>query len=513
MATDHPESVYDLLLLVDATSSMSNYLESLRISFPKIISISKLTNSFARIGLLAYRDYSEIDNHNYPLLEWSGWFSHDDVGDADSTTADGLMQKASSLVAAGGGDFPEATKSGLARAYSLMREDATTIVLLYTDATPQCWTVAEKDPRSNYVAEQKALKTESSYGGWGSHFADWVEGCKIMHTGPRKSHVFCFLDEATGKNVLNSGFYLYLSTITRGACMYLTKSDPHSISRVTVDVLLSWMGVSKPGSEKATFPATLIRYKLGTDIKKIKDEKDPLASAYFWSHDPTILERGYKNINNYQIKMQAKKLLEANQAERPVDSDVLQKHLPKRKTKALDFARRYSEDPQYKEIVIEELRNIIETDVTSMALNPVFGSLWRVVCNDRAFPGRQSLTTLFALSIDKLHDAEEKLRMKNWLEESYDFAADILNMLEAVPEDQRFPCVFLDPTTGFRPAKERGEKASDVEDDDDRQITAFRRAELLDIGRSCEGRVLRRLGNVLTRLTYVRSVSYSRYNA
>jgi hypothetical protein len=513
MATDYPEGVYDLLLLVDATSSMSNYLESLRISFPKIISISKLTNSFARIGLLAYRDYSEVDNRYYPLLEWSGWFSHDDAGNADSTTADGLMQKASSLVAAGGGDFPEATKSGLARACSLMREDATTIVLLYTDATPQCWTVAEKNPRSNYVAEQKALKRESSYGGWGSHFADWVEGCNFLHTGPRKAQVFCFLDEDTGKNVLNSGFYLYLSTMTRGACMYLTKSDPHSISRVTVDVLLSWMEVSKPGSENVALPATLIRYKLGTNIKKIKDEKDPIASAYFWSHDPTIIERGYNKTSNYQIRLQAKKPLEANRVEKLVDSEVLQKYLPKRKTKALDFARRYSEDPQYKEIVIGELRNIIETDVTSIALNPVFGSLWRAVCNDRAFPERQGLTTLFALSIDKLQDAEQKLRMKNWLEESYDFAADILDMLEAVPEDQRFPCVFLDPTTEFRPAKERGEKASYGEDDDDRQITAFRRDELLAIGRSCEGRVLRRLGNVLTRLTYVRSVSYSICNA
>lgn len=46
MATDKPKEVFDLLLVVDATSSMSNYLDSLRISFPRIISISKLTNSF-----------------------------------------------------------------------------------------------------------------------------------------------------------------------------------------------------------------------------------------------------------------------------------------------------------------------------------------------------------------------------------------------------------------------------------------------------------------------------------
>jgi hypothetical protein len=47
-----------------------------------------------------------------------------------------LMQKARTLEPFGGGDGPEATKTGLARAYELMRADATTIILLYTDAPP-----------------------------------------------------------------------------------------------------------------------------------------------------------------------------------------------------------------------------------------------------------------------------------------------------------------------------------------------------------------------------------------
>jgi hypothetical protein len=35
-----------------------------------------------------------------------------------------------------GGDWPEAVKTGLAHAYSVMREDAKTLVLLYADAPP-----------------------------------------------------------------------------------------------------------------------------------------------------------------------------------------------------------------------------------------------------------------------------------------------------------------------------------------------------------------------------------------
>src|SRR4051812_36618327 len=90
---------YDLLILVDATYSMSDYLESLQSSLPQIISISTLTACFERIGLLAYRDYCDKE-----LLEWSGWLSTKVPGNAEVD----LMKSAKSLVPLGGGDGPEA---------------------------------------------------------------------------------------------------------------------------------------------------------------------------------------------------------------------------------------------------------------------------------------------------------------------------------------------------------------------------------------------------------------------
>jgi hypothetical protein len=56
----------------------------------------------------------------------------------------------------------------------------------------------------------------------------------------------------------------------------------------------------------------------------------------------------------------------------------------------------------------------------------------------------------------------------------------------------------LDPTLVFT-------RASGDTDEDDKAITSFRRDELLEIGRSCDYRILRRLGRVLTRLTYINS--------
>src|SRR3954452_7509634 len=91
---------YDLLILVDATYSMSDYLESLQSSLPQIISISTLTCCFERIGLLAYRDYCDEK-----LLEWSGWLSTKEPDDGQVD----LMECARNLVPKGGGDGPEAT--------------------------------------------------------------------------------------------------------------------------------------------------------------------------------------------------------------------------------------------------------------------------------------------------------------------------------------------------------------------------------------------------------------------
>ncbi|KAI8936069.1 hypothetical protein NX059_007569 [Plenodomus lindquistii] len=503
MAATGPTVVYDLMLLVDATYSMFNYLESLKTSLPKVIAISNLTSSFERIGLLAYRDYSEAGRTRDGMLEWSGWYNRGSDA-AENVTAEQLMAIAARLEPIGGGDYPEATKTGLAKAHALMRADATTIILLYTDAPPHCWMVADKDRNSNYHAEQIALKLPTSYAGFGSRFADWVTACDQFCHGPRKAHIFCLLDKSLDQHPMDSGYYTYLSTITRGACLVLTDSKPHSIARVTVDLLLAWMGAEKAGIEKGSMPAKLKRYKNSENIVQIKDEKDPTANQYFYAHGSSF--SAWQQTQKSAAKEKLTEQMRDNLAQVLLDSDVLKKYLPKRSTPVVNFAERYIRDNEYKKLVVDQLKAIIETDVTSVSLNPVFGSLWRAFCNDRENPARDELITAFGLHVERISDEEEKVQMKNWLEGSYDYAADILEMLNAIPEDQQYPCVFLDPTIAFEKPLNKGEVDEDV-DQRDRPLTSFRRDELLEIGRSCDGRILKRLGKVLTRLTYVESAS------
>lgn len=81
--------------------------------------------------------------------------------------------------------------------------------------------------------------------------------------------------------------------------------------------------------------------------------------------------------------------------------------------------------------------------------------------------------------------------------------AEVLEAIESVPEADCFPCVCLDPTLLFTRA------TGDDEDGlpDDKAISSFTRDELLEIGRSCDYRILRRLGRVLTRLSYFNSAA------
>ena len=461
---------------------MSEYLTSLQTSIPQIISISALTGCFSRIGLLGYRDYCDEN-----LLEWSGWLHQSSNGDQPD-----LVAKAKSIHPNGGGDYPEATKTGLAKAYEVMRVEATTIILLYTDAPPHvAVNTSAYETNSNHAREKKALSDPKSYGGFGPSFLDWVSACTVLRSGEKKAQVFCVLEPSMAWQYV--GHYNYLCTMTGGSCIYLKDSKPASISKVTIEVLLAWMGVEKAGTSDATgkteLPADLSRYVNIENIKKIKDEDDKTANSFF--------------ATTSSGENKSKSAISANVTSVRMTAEVLKKYLPRKKTPVSDFANSWKTDAAYRVTAVEHLRKIIDSDVRAISVNPVFGSLWRAVCNDRTLDERDGLISAFGLQIERISNADEKAQMKAWLEESYDYTAEVRDIINSVPEKERFPCVCLDPTLSFvLPDTNLGD-----EDENKKPITAFRRDELLEIGRSCDFKILRRLGRILTRLTYVESAA------
>ncbi|KAF1980821.1 hypothetical protein K402DRAFT_265455 [Aulographum hederae CBS 113979] len=472
---------YDLLILVDATASMGSYVTSLRTSLPQIIYVSLLTDCFARIGLLAYRDYNNPGPHD--LLQWTGWH-HVHPANPEKARPAHLLEEAKLLHLMHGGDWPEASKTGFARAYELMREDAITIIFLYTDAAPH--TVENgslKNAASLMGPEWTALRKPTSYGGHGPAFADWVSLCRTLSGkhGEKKAQVFNVLKPQT--RFVDSGYYNFLSTVTTGATVELHDASPRSISQMTVDMLISWMDVESAGvdeadeadDETALQAGVLTKYQNADDILQLTHKEDRRAPKYFSG-------RHYGLVDS------------TNLVKFPLTPQMLQNSFPKKAAPVADFSKRYQDDEKYRCTVVEQIRHMINHDVAAMSLNIVYGKLWRALCNDRDNPARDELTTAFGLHVERISNSLENARMKKWLEDSYDYTADVLDAINAVPEAQKYPCVCLDPTIRYHT-------------EDEVEGHPLRRADLLEIGRSCDYRILRRLGRVLTRLTYINSTN------
>ncbi|KAJ5864761.1 uncharacterized protein N7529_006677 [Penicillium soppii] len=466
---------HDLLFIADATGSMSCYLRSLATSLPEIISISALTGCFSRIGVLAYRDYGgEI------LLEWSGWLEQNQQAAVQEKQPD-LVCFAKRLQADGGGDYPEAVKTALAKACQIMREDAETLIFLYTDAPPH--------PNSgnlfgtdNASREKAALFERGSYSRYGFSCIDWISATNNFRNGPKKAQVFAILD----RNMIpgDAAWYGYLATRTGGTCVHIKSFHSDIISKVTVDLLLAWMEVEKPlaattKEDSVDLPAELTRYISIDGIDNIKNEKDPNAELFF----------------SYTLSTKAP--CEENITKCKLTAEVIKEHVPKKTTPVKDFAGRWKTDDQYKELVFKHLMKIIEDHVEAMTLNPVFGTMWRAICSDREYARRDEIVLAFNHSLDNMDKANEREKMKSWLEESYDFAGEIASIIDSVSDAERYPCVFLDPTLSFSHAE------SGTECGKDHFVSELTRADLLEIGRSCNPATLKRLGSILTQLTIV----------
>ncbi|KAK3987959.1 E3 ubiquitin-protein ligase itt1 [Cladorrhinum sp. PSN332] len=467
-----PADEYDLLIVTDATMSMRAYLRSLITSLEAIIRVSATTDCFANIGVLAYRDY----DCPRQLIEWSGWYGRNGATEYARESHDGLLKFVTQLQLSGGHSWDEAAKSGLAKAYEVMRRGnrTKTIMLLYADAPPHMQAFEGYEDAGKQ--EQDALQKKTNYGGQGHLFTDWVSAAKTLATGAKRAQIFPIV-ELTYLRWEAGAIYAYLAAVTGGACVSFDKRpSAEAISKVTVNVLLSWMGVEKQGAKlDKTQLGSHVEFIDRKGIHEVVSENDPDTAPKFLP-----LQR-----NSAQPR--------SNLKFGPMSLDSLAKAIPRCESPIMDFGKRYIADTQYQKVVIGQLGDIIESDVSAMALNPVFGTLWRTVCNDRGNPARDELIAKFGLSVSRMTDAEKKARMTSWLEESYDRVGDILEIINSVPENERYPCVLLDPTVRFSPR------------DSEEQSMTFTRDDLLEIGRSCDYKILRRLGRVLTRLTFAAS--------
>lgn len=462
--------VFDLLLVVDATGSTHPFHDALRSSLPEAIRLATVTGAFSRIGVLAYRDYTEQD-----VLEWSGWcdlttICRDDEHSTEKHNGhprdkrishDDLVKFSRLLWNRGGKDHAEAVKTALAMAHSVMRDEATTVTFLFADAPPHL----ARFPTKNQKAEAAAL-TADSYDGFGGRFAEWTSACRMLaREGGKKAVVHCVVPDEPKMVAQTLGF---LSAVTGGVFLEVPGTSEDAVSKATISVLLAWMGVGEGGGR----PYMRRRYyenlecleAITSEEQLVGSKKDSIPEKSEWS----LLGQHVTTADLYHI-------------------------VAPRSTPIPDFASRYAVDETYRNLVTEQLRAIIDIDPASVTLNPVFTTLFRTLCSDLSNPARDELVELFSQTAVQVRYGERR-RLKEWLAESYDFSGEVEARIRNVPEKDLFPCVYFDKTQHFT--------SGEAHEEDARAASDFTREELLEIGRSCQPRVLRRLGKVLSRLSY-----------
>ncbi|KAH7100958.1 hypothetical protein BKA62DRAFT_704648 [Auriculariales sp. MPI-PUGE-AT-0066] len=416
---------YDLLIITDATASMGNYLTALQASIPEILALSRLSGLFTRVGLLAYRDYCDRD-----IVEWSGW----------DKSSDELLAFATNLSPTGGGDYPEAAKTGMIHAIQksdYMNKSKDTVVLFYTDAPPH-------HPHyggTNFQAEKKAFKPGAT---------DWVT---IAFTAKaRHIHVFSFVSAGMGDEY--SRFYTFLSQVTGGACV-TTSDNSQLISRLTIDVLLNWMGAAEPSATPFAHTSRSLAFDTSPLLaaNRAKDEKDG--------------NKGYlPGAQLGEMKRVTKQTLD------------LVRDVPRAEGLDAQFValgKRFSDttETEYRALVYTTLHEIISRNVASLTYNAVFGQLWRAVCREQT-PEKEEIVQEFGRSVGAIKDAEQRKSMTEWLEQSYDSSAEIEDIIKSASEGCQWMYLDLD---------------AQVE---------MTRVELLEASRNFHRGVLKKLASIFT---------------
>lgn len=134
-------SKVDICLLIDYTGSMSTFLIAAKKAIREFVpTFSICEKNIDRVSILGYGDY--CDTH---VTKWSEWKSVDNAQE--------LIGFVDRLLPDGGGDNPEAVKTGLQKLIENISKR--TIVVLLTDAPPH--TEFTGSDSSNINAEKKLL--------------------------------------------------------------------------------------------------------------------------------------------------------------------------------------------------------------------------------------------------------------------------------------------------------------------------------------------------------------------
>mmetsp|Transcript_28694 Transcript_28694/g.95261 ORF Transcript_28694/g.95261 Transcript_28694/m.95261 type:complete len:964 (+) Transcript_28694:65-2956(+) len=374
-----------ITVVVDTTGSMGTFCTATGLMLQQLfVMLDVLFQGTAQVDLVAYEDYCDGER----LLR-----------SCAGTRAE-LQEFAGKLKAGGGGDCPEAAKTALNHVAEKLREKNSklasashrNIVVHYTDAPPH-----HGDPgqgKSNNLQERKAL------GGKTPGF-DFVEICKAFKAFG--TQVITFMPPGTGTD-----YHWFWALL--GECVVLPNTEPNTITKFTMGVLLQLMG-------QEFEEVNLSKFKRPSDLSTLKDEMQ----------------------NIHKVMVVTPSTLEPHPA--------LQKDL-------MCLIENFKESTPFQDLVFDALKELfVPEKILAMTYNSVLGALWRLVCKQREDPRLQPLCDALGSCCQTL-TGDSQVQLRAWVDESYNQLEEIKALVGDVPEPLSEGILVLDVKGDDMPTKE-----------------------------------------------------------
>ena len=411
----------NFVFVIDTTGSMDNFISSIVSTLSQIfILVDLFFFQEATVSVIAYKDYSDKGQLLQSCME---------------KPIQEILAFIKRLSAGGGGDVPEAGKTAFNRLHSYLAKKAypeKTIVMHFTDSPPHHQSNIGGYHSENYSKERAALA--SKVPGF-----DWFDlSVAIRKT---KAQVATFMPKNNGADAVKAAYPFYGLL---GSLFVLDDTSPNAIACASISVILALMGVpieqgygiqelsfSPPLSDAFLMtlqedgtgpgPSFLANVFIESDAAD-KDDKDDLDQRVLAA---SISTAKCSNADHVRPKMDWKFFCVNTIPFMMADIDRL--------------ASEFKSSDGTRDIVFRSLRGLLHPEmVMALTYNPVMGRLWRLCCERRDDKRLGNMTSMMGKCVTSPALTEdERARLKEWLESSYDWSTEInmqiLNVMQANP--------------------------------------------------------------------------------
>nr|URM61849.1 ariadne-like ring finger protein [Mimivirus sp.] len=242
-----------------------------------------------------------------------------------------------------------------------------------------------------------------------------------------------------------------MSFMTGGKTLYLTNTNPKTITQITIKLFLSLMGCD---NEFETNVKELT-YENHRNFNQLVDEN---------KNDGYLPGTGFsKDLKNVPVQIESNHWL---------------------KTDLRNLINLFNRDSEYKNKIFKVFESLLKPQtVLSLTYNTIFATFWRLICKIYDDPRKETLKSQLSNTLEylKKNNKADHLILTEWISDSYNQTYEVNEIINTKAKD-KVPALVLDTSRHYLPQ------------------------EILELSRSCNTKVLAMVVDMLSALRIVDNI-------